>query len=102
PTDLILAVRPLAAPVTMRSARSIFSVGGMLTVAAFPRTHIAGSWHTMTAWMEHCIGCDPSSGAAAAAEVMSTAGRAAGHIKRFFMALWVAGTPPGTYGTFVS
>jgi hypothetical protein len=34
----------------------------MLTVAAVPRTHMAGSLQTITVWTAHCIVVEPSYG----------------------------------------
>src|SRR2546422_7893022 len=96
PTEVILALRPVAAPLTRRPPTSILMLGGKLTVAAVPRTHPDGSVHTITVWMAHCMGADVSSGAATGA-VTSTTARVAGHIKPVLMTTGVAGTERRTY-----
>src|SRR5262249_23226091 len=58
-------VRPVAAALTTSGPTSTLMTGGRLTVAALPRTHTAGSLHTMTVLIEHCMGFEPSYGGAA-------------------------------------
>src|SRR6266480_438034 len=81
-TDVIRTVRPVAAPLISRSATSTLTTGGRLTVCALPRTQMDGSSHTITVWMAHCMGADPSTGAAALVD-----GTTANRIARAPMAL---------------
>jgi hypothetical protein len=66
-TEVILTVRPVAAPLMTFWPTSTLRTGGRLIVAAVPRTHTDGSLHTMTVLIAHCMAFVPSYGGAAPA-----------------------------------
>src|SRR5215468_12418405 len=66
-TEVILIVRPVAAPLMSFCPTSTLRTGGRFTVDALPRTHTDGSLHTMTVLIAHCMGFEPSYGGAAPA-----------------------------------
>src|SRR5262245_4811851 len=77
PTDVMRAVRPVAAPLTRRFSTSTVTTGGKLIVAAVPRTHVIASWQTKTVSTAHFIGVEPSNGPAAWADDDAIASRMA-------------------------
>src|SRR5258705_13448130 len=74
--EVILIVRPVAAPLMRRCPTSMVRTGGRLMVAAVPRTHTDGSLHTITVGIAHCMGFEPSYGGAAPAAAAPALGKA--------------------------